>query len=55
MPSSMIDSSELRALGAFLDVSAYRTGLITSNMANIDTPGYGLRITQVLTGVQAQA
>ena len=39
----MIDSPEIRALGRFLDVSAYRTGLITSNMANVDTPGYRTR------------
>jgi len=43
MSSSMIDSPEIAALGKFLDVSAYRTGLITSNMANIDTPGYRAR------------
>jgi len=40
---SMIDSPEIHALGKFLDVSAFRTGLITSNMANIDTPGYRTR------------
>ena len=40
---SMIDSPEIRALGKFLDVSAFRTGLITSNLANIDTPGYRAR------------
>ena len=43
MSTSMIDSPELHALGKFLDVSAFRTGLITSNMANIDTPGYRAR------------
>jgi flagellar basal-body rod protein FlgB len=36
----MIDSPEIRSLGRFLDVSAFRAGLITSNLANIDTPGY---------------
>ena len=40
---SMIDSLEIRSLGKFLDVSAFRTGLITSNLANIDTPGYRAR------------
>lgn len=40
---SMIDSAEIRALGKFLDVSAFRTELITSNLANIDTPGYRAR------------
>lgn len=39
----LIDSEEIRALGKFLDLSAFRTGLITSNMANIDTPGYRAR------------
>lgn len=43
MSTSMIDSPEIHALGKFLDVSAFRTGLITSNMANIDTPGYRAR------------
>ena len=43
MSTSMIDSPELHALGKFLDVSAFRAGLITSNMANIDTPGYRAR------------
>lgn len=40
---SMIDSPEIRALGRFLDVSSARTELITSNLANIDTPGYRAR------------
>ena len=43
MSNSMTDSLEIAALGRFLDVSAYRTGLITSNLANIDTPGYRAR------------
>jgi len=43
MPRSMIDSPELQALARFLDVSASRTELITSNLANIDTPGYRTR------------
>lgn len=43
MPRAMIDSGEIRALARFLDVSAFRTGLITSNLANIDTPGYRAR------------
>lgn len=40
---SMIDSDEIRTLGRFLDVSAFRAGLISSNLANIDTPGYRAR------------
>jgi len=43
MPRAMIDSAEIQALGRFLDVSAFRTELITSNLANIDTPGYRAR------------
>jgi flagellar basal-body rod protein FlgB len=43
MPVSLIDSAEIRALGRFLDVSATRTELIASNLANIDTPGYQTR------------
>ena len=36
----LIDSPALRLLGASLDVNAYRQALISSNMANVDTPGY---------------
>lgn len=43
MPAAMIDTPEIRALSRFLDVSAFRTELITSNLANIDTPGYRAR------------
>ena len=43
MPISLIDSPEIRELGSFLDASALRTELITSNLANIDTPGYHAR------------
>ena len=43
MAVSMIDTQEIQALGAFLDVSALRTELIASNMANIDTPRYRTR------------
>ena len=39
----LIDSAALRLLGASLDVNAYRQALISSNMANIDTPGYRTR------------
>src|SRR6266705_1181079 len=41
--TSMIDSPAIRALGRFLDVSVVRSELITSNLANIDTPGYHAR------------
>lgn len=40
---SIIDAPEIRELARFLDVSAMRTGLIASNMANVDTPGYRTR------------
>lgn len=36
----LIDTPALRLLGASLDVNAYRQALISSNLANIDTPGY---------------
>jgi len=39
----MIDSPTIRALGRLLDVSVVRSQLITSNLANIDTPGYHAR------------
>lgn len=39
----MIDTPEIRSLSRFLDVSAFRAQLITSNLANIDTPGYRAR------------
>jgi flagellar basal body rod protein FlgB len=53
MPRTMIDNSEIQALARFLDVNARRSEIITSNLANIDTPGYGLRVTEVLTGGQS--
>jgi flagellar basal-body rod protein FlgB len=40
---SMIDTPLSQALGRFLDLSVSRHALITSNLANIDTPGYRTR------------
>ena len=40
---SMIDTSLSLALGHFLDVTVFRQELVTSNLANIDTPGYHTR------------
>jgi flagellar basal-body rod protein FlgB len=40
---SMIDTPTTEALGRFLDVMVFRHGLITANLANIDTPGYRTR------------
>jgi len=39
----MIDTSMIEALSRFLDVNVARNRLITSNLANIDTPGYRAR------------
>ena len=40
---SMIDSPKIEALSRFLDVEVARHKLITSNLANIDTPGFRTR------------
>ena len=40
---SMIDSPTIEALSRFLDVEVARHKLITSNLANIDTPGFRTR------------
>jgi flagellar basal-body rod protein FlgB len=37
---SMIDTPGIAALNRFLDVDVFRNQLITSNLANVDTPGY---------------
>lgn len=37
---SWIDSAQVNLLGRYLDLSAQRQSLITSNIANVDTPGY---------------
>jgi flagellar basal-body rod protein FlgB len=39
----MIDTAMTEALSRFLDVNVARYKLITTNMANIDTPGYKAR------------
>jgi len=41
--TSMIATSMTEALGRFLDVDVARYQLITTNLANIDTPGYHTR------------
>src|SRR2546430_11827326 len=43
MAVSMIESPAIQGLGKFLDVSAMRTELITSNMAIVDHPQYRTR------------
>jgi flagellar basal-body rod protein FlgB len=40
---SMIDGPTIEALSRFLDVEVARHKLITSNLANIDTPGFRTR------------
>ena len=40
---SMIDSPKVEALSRFLDVEVARHKLITSNIANVDTPGFHTR------------
>jgi flagellar basal-body rod protein FlgB len=39
----MIDDPAITALTRFLDVNVFRSELVMSNMANIDTPGYRTR------------
>ena len=39
----MLNDPSIDALARFLDISVFRGGLILSNMANIDTPGYRTR------------
>ncbi|HZQ67102.1 MAG TPA: flagellar basal body protein [Terriglobales bacterium] len=39
----MIDTHFTDRLARFLDVNVYRHSLISSNLANIDTPGYRTR------------
>ena len=39
----LIDSPALRLLSGSLDVNAFRQKVISSNLANVDTPGYRTR------------
>jgi flagellar hook-associated protein 1 FlgK len=47
----MIDTLMSRALEHFLDVNAFRHGLITSNMANVDTPGFSRQRSNLTEGL----
>ena len=40
---SLTDDPIVETLSHYLDLNVFRTGLITSNLANIDTPGYRVR------------
>lgn len=37
---SMIDTPNINILERYLNLTSFRQGLISSNLANIDTPGY---------------
>lgn len=37
---SMTETPMMQYLGRYLDLAAYRQGIVASNVANIDTPGY---------------
>lgn len=41
--TSMVETSMTEALGRFLDVNVARYKLVSTNLANIDTPGYRTR------------
>jgi flagellar basal-body rod protein FlgB len=40
---SLLNTAQLHLLERFLDLAAQRQGLLSSNIANIDTPGYRTR------------
>jgi len=40
---SLIDTAQMNALTRFLDLTAQRQQLVTTNIANIDTPNYKTR------------
>lgn len=37
---TLLDTPMLQTLGRYLDVTAFRQGVVASNIANVDTPGY---------------
>ncbi len=52
---SLIDTERMGQLTAYLDRASFRQGVIASNIANVDTPGYrtrdldfGSRLSEVL-------
>ncbi|MGO8984078.1 MAG: flagellar basal body rod protein FlgB [Terriglobales bacterium] len=47
---SLIDTALIRGLERVLDVSALRHQIISSNLANIDTPGYHTRDVRPFAG-----
>ena len=40
---NLIDTPLMQRLSNFLDATAYRSGIIAGNIANLDTPGYHAR------------
>ncbi len=37
---SLVETPLMKSLARYLDVTAYRQGVVSANIANIDTPGY---------------
>jgi len=37
---SVLDTPNVQALSRYLDLLAFRQGLVSQNVANVDTPGY---------------
>ena len=37
---SLVETPLMKSLARYLDVTAYRQGVVAANIANIDTPGY---------------
>ena len=52
---SMIDTPLMRGLERVLDLSAFRHQVITTNLANVDTPGYRTRDLRPFAGEIEQA
>jgi len=40
---SLVETPLMKSLARYLDVTAYRQGVVSANIANIDTPGYRAR------------
>ncbi len=51
----MIDTPLMRGLERVLDLSAFRHQVISTNLANVDTPGYHTRDTDPFAGEMEQA
>lgn len=49
---SAFSNQRLQLLERFLDLAAYRQSLITSNLANVETPGYRTRDVDFRTAMQ---